>query len=83
MRAILSAEVRRVRGTTRHTGVGVVGAGEVTRVEIVSEEGSWFLMRYNGVGQIIADTWHPSMDEAKQQASFEYELGEWSEVDAP
>jgi len=45
------------------------------------DEGA-MLYRYTKSGQFCGDTWHETLDQAKEQASFEYEgaLGIWSEV---
>lgn len=43
-----------------------------SRVEIVKEESGIFLYRLNDKGEIVADTWHLTVEEAKEQATFEY-----------
>lgn len=64
--------------------------GEDTRQELgparflVTEEGpdGVFLYRYSIKGECVGDTWHQSVDDAKHQATYEYEglVGEWFEV---
>jgi hypothetical protein len=46
-----------------------------------SEDGV-FLFRIGSGGEPAGDTWHPSIEEAKEQALFEYGagLGNWSEI---
>lgn len=43
-----------------------------------------FLFRFTADGQIVGDTWHMTVDEAKQQAKFEYNdaLTAWIPVPA-
>lgn len=41
-------------------------------VEIVEEDERFFLRHFSGDGDCIADTWHPTVDEAKEQALFEF-----------
>src|SRR5256885_693096 len=40
------------------------------------------LDRYTATGEAAGDTWHENMEDAKQQADFEYgdAVGEWREV---
>jgi hypothetical protein len=44
--------------------------------------GGFALNRFSSDGAFAGDTWHETLDEAKEQASYEYEdaLGEWQEV---
>ncbi|HWF19852.1 MAG TPA: hypothetical protein VG754_11320 [Verrucomicrobiae bacterium] len=41
-----------------------------------------FLFRYKLDGQCVGDTWHESVKEAQEQASFEYQLlsSEWKSI---
>jgi hypothetical protein len=41
-----------------------------------------FLYRYDIRGECVGDTWHSSIEDAKNQAAYEYEtsLGEWQAV---
>lgn len=45
-------------------------------------DASAMLFRYTAYGEVGGDTWHPSHDEAREQAVEEYgdALGEWVEV---
>jgi len=47
----------------------------------VEQDGAFFLFRLDPNGHCIADTWHQTLDEAKQQANFEYgiEESDWKE----
>lgn len=51
-----------------------------THLEIATEDGGWFLMRYGADGALLADTWHMSSQEAAEQASSEYDLEAWQET---
>jgi hypothetical protein len=54
------------------------------RVVIIetNPDGSFALNRFSADGTFSGDTWHATLDEAKDQASYEYEdaLSEWLEV---
>ncbi len=52
------------------------------RVEIVSVDSGFSLLRYDQDGRFCGDTWHQSIEEAKYQASFEFNTneGDWVEV---
>ena len=43
------------------------------RVVVIEEDpDGFFLYRYTEDGRAVGDTWHQSVDEAKEQAAFEY-----------
>lgn len=46
------------------------------------EDGSAMLFRYTAHGDLAGDTWHPTSDDAQQQAAAEYgdALGPWMPV---
>lgn len=50
-------------------------------VVIEEQEGAFSLLRYTRSGEFAGDTWHLTLDEAKAQAEFEYEIGacDWLE----
>jgi hypothetical protein len=54
-----------------------------TWVELVEENGGFYLYRLDDRGHCIADTWHQTVEEAKAQANFEYEIREedWQSSD--
>ncbi len=54
-----------------------------TFLEIVSDEDAWHLVHLGPDGRSLADTWHASLDEAKNQAEFEFGvIGEdWKPID--
>jgi hypothetical protein len=45
-------------------------------LNIVEEDGGFFLLRMDEGGNCIADTWHISLDDAKGQAMFEFSVSE-------
>jgi len=53
-------------------------------VEIVEQSGSIYLLRMDEGGQCVADTWHATMESAKEQARVEYgiEDSDWAPVQA-
>ena len=86
----LRATVTRVTGATVHS-IGTIKDGAVnsatripdaTTIEIVEEDGAFFLFRLNDEGECLADTWHRTLDEAKAQAKLEYEVDDrdWAEI---
>jgi hypothetical protein len=88
----LRARVKRTTGNTRHY-IGTFVEGELmpvadfpptAYVEIhEGGDGGYMLFHYDNEGQEGADTWHPTLDEAKEQAKFEYEIEEadWKVVE--
>src|SRR5437868_12527683 len=49
---------------------------------IESKPDGIFLFRFMRDGRVVGDTWHSTVEEAKEQASFEFEnvLSEWRAV---
>jgi hypothetical protein len=80
------ARVRRVTGFTRHFMDGSFVDHFVT-VRIVPREESdeVFLVRYDADGARLTDTWHACLEDAKSQASVEFEIvdADWSVVSPP
>jgi hypothetical protein len=87
----LRANVVNATGATVHRHAqfvrGAVVPGEPisapARVEIdESQSGGFYLYRYDAAGRCIADTWHATLAEAKEQAWFEFEIeaADWVEV---
>lgn len=86
----LRAIVRKVTGRTTHLqGVRVVGKFEVVAVpdpkavEIVEQDGAVYLLRFDQNGECVADTWHETIEAAKEQASFEFGVEErdWEDME--
>lgn len=57
----------------------------VLSVRLEPCDNAYYLFRLDAEGHIVADTWHQSIQEAKKQAQFEYEIqeGDWSVVTGP
>lgn len=51
-------------------------------VEISEEPEGFYLYHFNQAGECIADTWHETLEEAKEQAKFEFEIkdNDWTTV---
>jgi hypothetical protein len=86
----LRATVRKVTGNTTHVqGARLAGGLEVTpipnpkTVEVVEQDGALYLLRLDNRGECVADTWHETVEEAKEQAYFEFgvEDGDWKDVE--
>ena len=86
----LRATVKRATGATIHS-IGAIKGGapaslaripDPIAVEIIKEDGAFFLFRLDKGGVCLADTWHQTLDEAKAQAKLEYGVdgGDWVEV---
>ena len=87
---LLRAPVRRVTGATIHS-VGTIRDGvpvplecvpDPSQVEIVVGDGGFFLFRLDDNGGCLADTWHETLDDAKAQAKFEYDIDDSDWVEA-
>lgn len=75
----LRASVRETTGSTRHLVHGRESeniASDVAWIEIKLGDGGFYLLYCTATGECLADTWHPSLDEAKRQASVELEIEE-------
>jgi hypothetical protein len=80
----LRATIRAVKGKTRHYQGRVVD-GAVTReqeigspaaVEIHQTDDGVFLYYLDQTGECLTDTWHLTIEAAKKQAAFEFEIRE-------
>ena len=85
----LRAAVRRTLGTTGHyrgdlkDGIAsAVRLPDPITIEILEQDGAFFLFRLAGDGQCISDTWHQTLEEAKGQAKFEFDIadGDWKDI---
>jgi hypothetical protein len=87
----LRAKVKGSTGNTRHS-IGTLIEGVPTPVEelptpewveISEEDGAFYMFYLDAGGVCFADTWHQTLDEAKQQATFEFEIEpeDWIEVE--
>jgi hypothetical protein len=89
----LGARVVRATGATKHyQGLPPeLTPGRDTRIQLPTADmvilvfedetpGDCYLYRYTRDGKSVGDTWHPSAAEAREQASFEFEITAWREV---
>ena len=83
------AAVRRPSEPRVRHNVGLPGAGDRRElpeptVAIIDERSEGFyLIRFTDDGAFCGDTWHPTAEEARGQAEFEFErVGEWREIPA-
>lgn len=84
----IRAIVKKPTGATQHTvgRLGPNGPEEIANlpaaatVEIQVEENGFLLLRFDADGEFSGDTWHQSLDEAKEQARFEFGIteSEWA-----
>jgi hypothetical protein len=51
-------------------------------VEIEYRDGGYFLLYFDEAGECFTDTWHPTLEDAKAQARFEFAIQEkdWKEI---
>ena len=75
----MRATVRQTTGMTKpligdieSNALNVRALPDPAYIEIVEQDGEFFLLRFDNDGRCIADTWHESMGDAKTQANFEY-----------
>ena len=72
-------------GNTRHT-VGGEPMPLPASLEIVDREGEGFYLLYlDASGEEMTDTWHQTLDDAKHQAEFEFNVrpGDWPKERLP
>jgi hypothetical protein len=74
-----NADVSHGLGATEFS-VPVIGQKEqfplACRLEIVAVDSGYSLQRYDQESRFCGDTWHQSIEEAKEQASFEFNTNE-------
>jgi hypothetical protein len=84
MNLILRADVKKITGKTRHF-LGTVIEGQPVPVSpfpvpkwvgISRESGGFFLLYFDKNDVFITDGWHESLEGAKKQANFEFEITE-------
>jgi hypothetical protein len=68
--AVIDETVRATQGTIHHGPDGVIPTASA--LAIVESEVSVYLFYCDHEWQVLADTWHRSVSEAKAQAEFEY-----------
>ena len=80
----IRAVVKKHTGATKHFHSEIVAGGVVPRTELpVAEwvaiehtDGGYYLFYYDLKDECIADTWHATLNEAKEQAKFEFAIEE-------
>lgn len=79
---LLRPNVAHYRGFPQQLGYESPGKVK-SAVSVAIEENldGIFLFRFSADGQVVGDTWHMSVEEAKEQAIYEFGdlLGEWIE----
>jgi hypothetical protein len=87
----LRAQVRRSTGNTHHHHAHLEGdevikdaeMGPIAWVELEPQKNGTFHLNYlDASGAYLTDTWHPTLEEAKDQARFEFEIEDrdWVEM---
>jgi hypothetical protein len=75
---MLKAWVKRVTGnTTHHSAERQVPPPAFVKIE--HNKDGFFLLYFDAAGDGLTDTWHQSLEDAKRQAKFEFEIeaSEW------
>jgi hypothetical protein len=76
-RAIVElGNVKRIADQWHQNGFGQRILPVPSFLEIVEQQGAIYLLRLDADGECITDTWHETIDAAKQQARFEFDIGE-------
>ena len=82
MRVILRA---RLAGTGRTTQAPLLGeeTAVAVEVELVKDNQGWFVFPKDGMGNVLWDLWHETLEAAKRAAQdrFEGESLSWEQVD--
>jgi hypothetical protein len=62
-------------------GIEIARLPDPVAVEVVEQDGAFILLRLDCAGHCIADTWHETLEAAKEQANFEFgvEESDWGE----
>jgi hypothetical protein len=70
-------------GAIRHT-VGGVPMGPAAALAVVQydNDDAFYLFYLDGLGEVVTDTWHASVNAALDQAAFEYEGLRWHDASA-
>jgi hypothetical protein len=84
------ATVQKVTGNALHLRAGKPAdnleqmlISNAKTVEIVEQDGAVFLLRLDGRRACISETWHETVEAAKEQARFEFgiEDDDWEDVE--
>ncbi len=79
-RRMLRARVKRITGATRHLANGSEfpppAFVEIVEVNDGGRSAGFHLEYFDANGEFMTDTWHPTLPEAKAQATYEFETAE-------
>ena len=86
----LRAKVNECTGKTKHS-IGTIVHGtpmeirplpQPAWVEIVEDTSAFYLLYFDAEGVCLTDTWHETLDSAKGQAEYEFNISstEWETV---
>ena len=71
----IRAYVQSVTNKTKHYHLdSVEKSSSVKWVEISEKSDGVYLFYFNSTGECVSDTWHESVNDAKEQALFEFEI---------
>src|SRR5208283_4014626 len=84
MKMISKSQVRHVTGKTKHSIGTIVNGTPIpisplpapTWVGIAQGQGGFFLLHLDAQATCFNDTWHESLEAAKRQAQFEFEISD-------
>jgi hypothetical protein len=88
----LEAKVERSTGSTKHIvpepGEGKIGMRDneivesVAKLVIEERDDAFYLLYLDASGNCLTDTWHATLEDAKDQARFEFSVFEecWSRI---
>lgn len=68
----------------KHAKIGNASGCSLTAYSmILRQSDGWYLYGISGAFEITGDTWHPSIDEAMEQAAYSYGIleGDWKNFD--
>jgi hypothetical protein len=65
-----------------HVAASVDVTSQIAWVEIEERDGAFYLFYFDSNGNRLTDTWHETVERAKAQARFEFEIEEhdWNDV---
>lgn len=80
--ALVDGTARTTRNTTHRVAGNILGPAHALAICTYPDETGIYLFYCDRAWQVLADTWHPSVAEAKDQAEFEYAgvSGAWKVV---
>ena len=78
----LGAEHREVGRTLHSNGATVLPRAQTLVVAGFEESGEYYLLHFDETGKELTDTFHESIEEAFQQAEFEFDIKphEWTKL---